>query len=66
MAALSIMDGMKRCVAVVLVLLLGCLAGVRAGEADDQYIDIYKQIRQADALNDSGQVIQALAKYTLA
>jgi tetratricopeptide (TPR) repeat protein len=46
-----------------MALWLACLAGARAGEAEDQYIEIYKAIRQADALNEGGQPSQALAKY---
>jgi Flp pilus assembly protein TadD len=55
---------MRRCFAVVMALLLAFVAGARAGEADDQYIEIYKVIRQADALNEGGQPSQALAKYS--
>lgn len=55
---------MRRCLALVMGLLLACLAGARAGEADDQYIEIYKVIRQADGLNEGGQFSQAMAKYS--
>jgi hypothetical protein len=48
----------------VLGLLLACAAASRAGEADDEYIGIYKIIREADSLNDAGQLTQAQAKYT--
>ena len=47
-----------------MALLLACLAGAWAGEADDQYIEIYKMIRQGDALEEGGQLSQAMAKYT--
>jgi Tfp pilus assembly protein PilF len=47
-----------------MALLLGCLAGAWAGGADDQYIEIYKMIREADALDEGGQLSPALAKYT--
>jgi Tfp pilus assembly protein PilF len=57
---------MRRCFALILALVLACAAGAGAGEADDQYIDIYKVIREADALNESGQTSQALAKYSQA
>lgn len=54
---------MRHCVALVVALLLVSLAGVRAGGADDQYFDVYKLIREADALIDSGGASPALAKY---
>jgi Flp pilus assembly protein TadD len=47
-----------------MALLLAWLAGAWAGEADDQYIEVYKLIRQADALDERGQLSQAVAKYT--
>jgi Flp pilus assembly protein TadD len=43
--------------------LLAWAAAGRAGEADDQYIEVYKAIRQADALNEAGQLKQAMDKY---
>ena len=49
-----------------MALLLACLAGAWAGEADDQYIEIYKMIRQADALQEGGQLSEAMAKYAQA
>jgi len=47
-----------------MVLALTGLAGARAGEADDHYIEIYKLIRAADALNEGGQLSQAQTRYT--
>ncbi len=55
---------MRRCFALVMALSLACVAGGWAGEADDQYIEIYKLIREADVLNEGGQLSQAMAKYT--
>ena len=60
------MPAMKGCFGLVVAVVLAALAGAWAGEADDQYIEIYKLIREADTLNDSGQPSQALAKYSYA
>ncbi len=46
---------------IILALLL-TLAGARAG-VDDDYLNIYGIINQADSLNASGKVSQAHAKY---
>ena len=58
------MKCMRRCFGLVMVLALTGLAGAWAGEADDHYIEIYKLIREADALNEGGQLSQAQTRYT--
>jgi len=52
---------MKR-FSVVLVLLLA-LAGARAAGPDDQYVQIYNLIQEADKLASTGQPSEALPKY---
>jgi Flp pilus assembly protein TadD len=52
---------MKR-FSVVLVLLLA-LAGARAAGPDDQYVQIYNLIQEADKLASAGQPSEALPKY---
>ncbi|MCX6902708.1 MAG: hypothetical protein NTW03_04380, partial [Verrucomicrobia bacterium] len=52
-----------------LVHLLGAMVFLAAAAAwaqgpDEQYVRIYSLIQEADALNDSGQTRQAMAKYT--
>jgi len=46
-----------------LVLLLGLTVSSRAAGPDEQYVDIYNQILQADNLQQSGHLPQAAAKY---
>jgi tetratricopeptide (TPR) repeat protein len=47
----------------VMVVLLLALAGARAQGPDEQYIDIYNLIQQADGLNENGLPGEALPKY---
>ncbi len=47
----------------LLLILLGCAAGLRAQSPDEQYVRIYQLIQDADRLNDSGQKPSAAAKY---
>ncbi len=54
---------MKRFVALVLVALFAGLPRVRADGPDDQYLQIYYLVQEADSLNSSGQPARALEKY---
>jgi tetratricopeptide (TPR) repeat protein len=55
--------GMKKFFGLVLAFLLVGLASVSAQSPEDQYIQIYNLIREADTLNNNGQANQALTKY---
>jgi tetratricopeptide (TPR) repeat protein len=55
---------MKRYFAWIIALLLGFSPAAWASSADDQYIDIYTLIQEADSLNETNQPAAALAKYT--
>src|SRR5208283_4532429 len=48
--------------AVIVALLLLC-SGARAQGPDDQYVQIYTLIKEADKLNSGGQLSEALPKY---
>ena len=55
---------MKRPVALLLLVLAALLPSARAQQTpDDRYIIIYTLIQQADTLDSSGQLRQALAQY---
>ena len=54
---------MKRFFTFVVLASLSLAPGAWAEGADDQYIDIYSQIQQADGLNEKGQSSAAMAKY---
>ena len=53
---------MKRYFAVVFVLLLAASLGARGAGADDQYVQLFNLIQEADSLSAS-QPERALAKY---
>ena len=66
-AAFGYFSGMKRFAALLGLALAVALPSARAQQnPDDQYIAIYSQMQQADALQASGQPRQALAGYTQA
>lgn len=54
---------MKRAVTLSLALWLGLVAALQAQGPDDQFIQIYNLIQQADALRESGQTQSAREKY---
>jgi Tfp pilus assembly protein PilF len=54
---------MRRSIQVVLLVLLVVTSAPGAEGPEDQYVNIYSLIQEADALNDGGQVRQAVAKY---
>ncbi len=54
---------MKRLLALLALSLAMALLPARADGPDEQYVRIYNNMMQADALNNSGQTAQALAKY---
>lgn len=55
---------MKQCVLLTLAVLALGLAAARAQSGpDEQYVAIFSQIEQADALADGGQPLQARAEY---
>jgi hypothetical protein len=55
---------MKRLVALLILTLAARLPLARAQQApDDQYVVIYALVQQADSLDSSGQLQQALAQY---
>jgi hypothetical protein len=54
---------MKRFFALGLALSLLVLGGARAQGPDDEYVQIYSVIQEADALNSGGSLSQAMAKY---
>ena len=58
----GIMPRMKRFVALCLVLFYGALAGALAQGLDDEYVQVFKLIQEADSLSNSAPS-QALAKY---
>ncbi len=54
---------MKRLLAFALLVLPGLLLTPRAQAQDEEYLQIYTQIQQADAQGNSGERAEALAKY---
>jgi Flp pilus assembly protein TadD len=54
---------MKRCLALLIAALFIALCGAHAEGPDDQYVRIYNLIQEGDALVESSQSSQALAKY---
>jgi len=59
------LDGMKRYYALVLAFLCVAVLGARAQGLDDQYVQIFNLIQEADRLSSS-EPAQALAKYAAA
>ena len=57
---------MKRFVALVLVALFAGLPRVHADGPDDQYLQIYYLVQEADSLSSSGQPARALDAIDLA
>lgn len=55
---------MKRCVALLCLVVLAFCVNARAQSPDDLYVRIHALIYEADGLNESGQGRQALEKYT--
>ncbi|MBI5388377.1 MAG: hypothetical protein HZA90_27245 [Verrucomicrobia bacterium] len=54
---------MKHSLRVILAALVLAASAVRADGPEDQYVQIYSLIQEADALNDAGQKREALARY---
>ena len=55
---------MRLCLALLLTVIAASpTANLRAGGPDDQYILIYGQIQEGDALSERSEIRQALAKY---
>ncbi len=54
---------MKKFLGLVAASMLVGLASAQAQSPDDQYVQIYNLMQEADALNSNGQLNQALTKY---
>src|SRR5688572_10550593 len=59
----SMIPAMIRCLIVAWMLCVALLSTARAQTPDEKYVGIYHLIQEADALNDAGNVREAVSRY---